>query len=91
MRVPASHRLQHLLCGFLAVLLCPHLYAQVHYRDNGSPWNQQAKAGPDKDVPGWFYNLGVTGMRVRLLPDAPRHLLVEYVFEDTPAHGTIKV
>jgi hypothetical protein len=37
--------------------------AQVHYHDNNSPWGQRA----DAEVPGWFYNLGITGLRAQLV------------------------
>ena len=41
--------------------------AQVHYQENGSPWNRKANNGPDANVPGWYYNLGITGMRAELV------------------------
>ena len=65
--------------------------AQVHYHPNGSPWNQRAAAGPDAEVPGWYYNLGVTGIRVELVKEHPKSLLVRHVFSDTPADTYIKV
>ena len=73
----------------LGLVLATALSAQVHYHDDGRPWNQRAKHGPDKDVPGWYYNLGVTGLRVELVADAPTHLVVRYVFDGSPAakHG----
>lgn len=64
---------------------------QVHYHDDGRPWRQRARRGPDSEVPGWFYNLGITGLRVQLMPDAPEHLLVKYVFEGSPAHRKLQV
>lgn len=63
--------------------------AQVHYYENGSPWNRKANSGPDANVPGWFYNLGITGLRVELTADQPKTLLVRYVFPDSPAHRKI--
>ncbi|MCP4769903.1 MAG: PDZ domain-containing protein [Planctomycetes bacterium] len=85
--------------NFLAVLLISILWAvavaplaaQVHYQPGGSPWNQRAHDGPDSEVPGWYYNLGITGIRVELTEDAPEWLLVKYVFEDSPAHKKVKV
>ncbi len=65
--------------------------AQVHYHGDGQPWKQRARGGPDGEVPGWFYNLGGTGVRVRLEAEAPRSLRVEYVFEGSPAAGTVRV
>lgn len=63
--------------------------AQVHYRD-GHPWGQRANDGPDAKVPGWFYNLGITGIRAELVADAPKALVVRYVFEKTPASGKVR-
>ena len=54
------------------------MQAQVDYgKDN--PWNQRAESGPDAEVPGWFYNLGITGLRAQLVPDEPAALLIKYV------------
>jgi hypothetical protein len=65
--------------------------AQVHYHDGGAPWNQRADAGPDKVVDGWYYNLGITGLRAKLLPDAPELLEVKHVFSGSPAAGRVQV
>lgn len=71
--------------------LLPTLTAQVHYHDDGRPWNQKANRGPDAAVPGWFYNLGETGLRVELVAAAPTHLVVRHVFDGSPAHGEVRV
>ena len=73
----------------LLVLSAP-VQAQVHY-ENESPWSQRASSGPDAEVPGWFYNLGITGMRAQLVPDQPKVLLVKYVFANTPADKKVEV
>jgi hypothetical protein len=65
-------------------LSCLPLTAQVDY-DGNHPWSQTTNVAPDSAVPGWFYNLGITGMRVKLDPAAPRTLVVKYVFAGTPA------
>ncbi len=65
--------------------------AQVHYHKDGRPWSQKARSGPDAEVDGWFYNLGITGIRVELVADAPRHLLVRHVFDGSPAHRKVRV
>jgi hypothetical protein len=57
-RYPAIRIVSLALLGLSAPLL-----AQVHYRDDGQPWKQHAPSGPDAEVPGWFYNLGITGLR----------------------------
>tara|TARA_R110002096_G_scaffold73769_5_gene174810 strand:+ start:752 stop:2260 length:1509 start_codon:yes stop_codon:yes gene_type:complete len=66
-------------------------FAQVHYHPNGAPWSQRASDGPDAEVPGWYYNLGVTGIRVELVADAPKHLVVRHVFGDSPAAKQVRV
>lgn len=64
--------------------------AQVHYHDNSSPWNERADSGPDAEVLGWFYNLGITGLRAELVANEPTALLVKYVFPETPASGQVE-
>ncbi|MEQ1893491.1 MAG: DUF6288 domain-containing protein, partial [Planctomycetota bacterium] len=65
--------------------------AQVDYDEAGQPWAQRAEDGPDAEVPGWFYNLGSTGLRVELVAEQPTHLVVRHVFADSPASGKVKV
>ncbi len=64
--------------------------AQVHHHANGRPWNQRANGGPDAVVDGWYYNLGITGIRVQLSDGAPQHLLVKHVLEGSPAAGAVR-
>ncbi|MFN0008090.1 MAG: DUF6288 domain-containing protein [Planctomycetota bacterium] len=76
----------------LAVLvLSAGVSAQVHYQSDGSPWNQHAESGPDAVVPGWYYNLGLSGLRVELVEKAPTQLVVRYVFEGSPAEGKVEI
>jgi hypothetical protein len=65
------------------------LMAQVHY-EGSNPWNQRADSGPDAEVPGWYYNLGLTGIRAELVADEPKTLLVKYVFPKSPADELVK-
>lgn len=65
--------------------------AQVHYHESGHPWRQRATSGPDAEVPGWFYNLGITGMRAELVAGAPKSLVIRHVFAGTPASGIVLV
>lgn len=65
--------------------------AQVHYHEDGRPWKQRVNKGPDAAVPGWFYNLGVTGLRVQLIKERPKHLQVMHVLEGSPAEGQVLV
>jgi hypothetical protein len=76
--------------AFAALLAAPTV-AQVHYHADGHPWKQRAGSGPDAEVPGWFLNLGITGLRVQLVEKEPRTLLVQHVFAKTPAAGKIEV
>lgn len=78
-------------CLAITALLATELAAQVHYHPDGRPWNERARSGPDAEVPGWFYNLGITGLRAQLVADEPKTLLVKHVFAKTPAHGRIEV
>ena len=72
-------------------LLAAPAAAQVHYHDSGHPWKQRADAGPDAEVPGWYYNLGITGMRAELVADAPKSLVIRHVFAKSPASGVVLV
>ena len=71
-------------------LLAGDTGAQVHYHPDGNPWKQRASDGPDAAVDGWYYNLGVTGIRVQLIESAPTVLLVQHVLKDSPASSTIR-
>ena len=75
----------------LAALFALPAAAQVHYHEDGNPWKQRAASGPDAVVDGWYYNLGITGLRVQLLAEAPKQLLVKHVFADSPAEGKLRV
>jgi alpha-galactosidase len=66
------------------------LHAQVDYSEQ-RPWSQVADSGPDAEVPGWFYNLGITGLRAQLVPEEPKALLIKHVFPKSPADGQVKV
>ncbi|MCX5670647.1 MAG: DUF6288 domain-containing protein [Planctomycetota bacterium] len=88
----AIARAHPILVACLALLsLSASLQAQVHYQPNGQPWSQRAASGPDAEVPGWFYNLGITGLRAQLVADEPKALLVQYVFPDSPASRPVEV
>lgn len=80
------------LFGLCTVILslAAQVHAQVHHHPDGQPWKNGTRNGPDAAVPGWFYNLGTTGMRVQLSDERPKHLLVRYVFEDSPAHRKVR-
>ncbi|MEI6604498.1 MAG: hypothetical protein WCP35_04260 [Verrucomicrobiota bacterium] len=75
----------------LALLaMAASLQAQVHYRENGQPWAQRAATGLDAEVPGWFDNLGITGLRAQLVTDDPKVLPIKYVFQKSSAAGQVQ-
>lgn len=73
------------------ILAATPLSAQVDYDPDGQPWSQRASEGPAAVVPGWYYNLGQTGLRVELVADAPTHLVVRHVFANSAAAGRVEV
>jgi len=84
--------LKSLLLPLLFASLAPGLLAaQVHHYPDGRPWTDQADSGPDAEVEGWLYNLGVSGIRVRLVEEEPTHLVVGHVFEGSAADGKVRV
>jgi uncharacterized protein DUF6288 len=74
----------------LLLLIAGPAAAQVHYFEDGRPWKETADKGPDAEVPGWYYNLGITGIRAELIDNAKRQLLVRHVFAKSPAAKKIK-
>ena len=79
------------LIAFIAGLFAAApVVSQVHYHKDGRPWSVTTKRGPDAIAGGWYYNLGITGMRAVLVEKEPTQLLVKYVFHGTPAHGKVK-
>jgi len=82
-------RLGSLLIAALA--LTQPVQAQVDYSPNGWPWIAQTNSGPDAVVPGWYYNLGITGARIELVANAPKEMVVRYVFPGSPADGLVQV
>ncbi len=87
-----NRRIAFLLAFSWCASLAVPASAQVGYNAaDGSPWNQRANAGPDAEVPGWYYNLGVTGLRAELVAVEPRALLVRHVFPGSIASGQIEV
>lgn len=65
--------------------------AQVHYHADGQPWRQRADSGPDAEVPGWYYHLGLCGLHVELVESQPTQLVVRHVFAASPAYGVVEV
>ncbi|MGK0303768.1 MAG: hypothetical protein ACI89X_004667, partial [Planctomycetota bacterium] len=83
--------LRHAFAMLVLSIATAPILAQVHYHPDGRPWSQKARTGPDQEVPGWFYNLGVTGLRVELVETAKTHLVVRHVFAGSPAAKRVQV
>lgn len=81
----------HMLRALLVFGAMAPALAQVHYHPDGHPWRQRVEQGPDSECPGWFYNLGVTGIRVQLTEDAPCALLVGCVLKRSVAEGRVLI
>ncbi len=70
-------------------------YGQVVYDENTPlesrlPWVETDQVNKDDAVSGgWFYNLGITGIRVLFDETEPKALKVKYVFPNAPAAGRI--
>lgn len=88
-RLQLSLRL--LACFAVLLVSAAGAAAQVHYFPDGRPWKQRAGGGPDAVVDGWYYNLGLTGIRVQLVQEEPTRLLVKHVLADSPAEGKVEV
>ncbi len=65
-------------------------YEEDQPLNNRYPWNTQVW-GPDQQAGGWYYNLGITGLRMMLDDQKPRELLIKHVWPNTPAAGKIQV
>ena len=81
-------RVASLTCAALA--LGSPAEGQVHFDGPDHPWKQHADSGPDAVVDGWYYNLGLSGMRAELVEDHPTYLLVKHVFKGSPADGKVR-
>ncbi len=71
------------------------LSAQVDYEineplNNRWPWNT-SMFGSDQDINGWFYNLGITGIRIILDESTPKELIVKHIDSGSPASGRIQI
>jgi hypothetical protein len=77
--------------AFLAAACLAILAAPAPALPQRDSYGVQTKAQPDAQAGGWFINLGITGARGKLTPDAPTVMEVAYVFPGTPAHGKLRV
>ncbi len=71
----------------LAALLLP-AFREGQAISDKHPWEKRTGQAADRMVPGWFVNLGPTGLRAVL---HPLEFEVKYVFPDSPAFGKLEV
>ena len=76
--------------GFLVFFFTSTAPDEAQALRKRSMWDVKASKLPDAKAGGWYLNLGVTGVRAKILPEAPRALEVAYVFDETPAAGKLK-
>jgi hypothetical protein len=83
-----THRV--LLSGLVAVACCcGHEARAIRDQDNQGAYTKPTEHNlPDKEVPGFFVNLGPTGARGVL---KPRSFIVKYVFPGSPAVGRLAI
>ena len=83
------HKMPPLFTTILALFLalCTPAWA---LRKEGN-YTTTTKNGPDALTEGWFINLGITGARGKLTPEAPKVMEVAYIFDKTPAAGVLQV
>ncbi len=75
----------------VVLIFCSSLaYSQVYVSGDGSPWNRTLKDELDQNVPGWFINLGITGIRVDLHPNRLDAMLVQHIMPGSVAQGRIQ-
>jgi hypothetical protein len=75
--------------SLLALLLLP---IDSAWSLDNTPWgNLRTEVGPDAEVPGWFINLGITGVRAIITKEEPTKLEVMFVFKQSPAFGKLEV
>ena len=89
-RAPASRFTVRFALLAMVALAVPAT-GQVHYFTDGWPWTAQTSSGPDAGVSGWYYNLGITGIRIQLVGNAPNDMVVRHVFPGSPAQGLVSV
>jgi len=78
------------VAGCVAVLSSTQAFS-YNEKEDGWPWRVVTPHAPEKQVGGWFYNLGPTGIRAKINKADPQAFTVKYVFEGSPAHGLVKI
>ncbi|QDV04950.1 hypothetical protein Poly30_04450 [Planctomycetes bacterium Poly30] len=76
-----------LIAALLVSAVSSPATAQVYHDPDGKPWIQRTDIGPDAEAPGWFYDLGVTGLRVRLEEEQPTQLVVAFYDQPNRDHA----
>lgn len=78
------------LASLLAISFSMLVQPALALRKNAT-WGKQTKVKPDSEAGGWFINMGITGLRAKILLESAREFEVAYVFADSPAAGKIEV
>lgn len=86
-----------ILACILTLVFCQSSPAVMESGDH--PWGTDLRSHLDQEMADklggakWLLNLGPTGIRARIYPDKPKHLVVKYVFQDTksPAKGLVNI
>ena len=66
----------------LILFITLSIYCSAIMERDGYPWNVKLKSSQDSEVPGWYLNLGPTGIRAQITQANPTQLQVKYVFQD---------
>jgi hypothetical protein len=73
----------------VSALLFRTVAIAIHDKDNQGNWDKPTVHNrPDKEVPGFFINMGPTGARAILTENT---FVVKYIFKDSPAFGKLKL
>ena len=83
----------------LCLLFLPGQNASAVMERGDYPWETELRSYHDQEMADklgavkWLLNLGPTGIRARIYPDKPKHLVVKYVFQDkqSPAKGLVEI
>ena len=63
--------------------VCPPRFRRKSTTTTAAARGRSARtSGPDAEVPGWYYNLGITGLRAQFVADEPKALLIKHVFPE---------
>jgi len=78
------------VCGFTAaaLLFLALEAAAIKDKENQGRWEKRVESGPDREVPGFLFNLGPTGARAVL---TEKTFVVRYLFKGAPGDGRLRL